>query len=170
MNDPEIFEKPEFFEKVSKWSNSKSYHVKSDIWRPSTLPSVRHPRLRHFSAEKSIFLFFRFLTQNDSIREKIISKSEIWRLSIHSLCGRYTIMKIIEMSNFSNFAGSSVWYYLTTKLSGNDEKSVMTSKNYLKMTWDLLWAPFIPACLSFSHSFSRFVLQFSCLSLTVDNL
>ena len=42
-----------FFEKVSKWSNSKSYHVKSEIWRPSNFPSVTHPRLSHFLAEKS---------------------------------------------------------------------------------------------------------------------
>ena len=51
MNDPQIFEKPKKFEKVSKWSNSKSYHVKSEIWRPSTSPSVSHPRLSYFSAE-----------------------------------------------------------------------------------------------------------------------
>ena len=59
-----------FFEKVSKWSNSKSYHVKSEIWRPSTSPSVSHPRLSHFSAEKSKKKFFHFLTQNGSILEK----------------------------------------------------------------------------------------------------
>ena len=70
LNDPQIFEKPKFFEKVSKWSNSKSYHVKSEIWRPSTSISVSHPRLSHFSAEKSKKIFFHFLTQNDSIREK----------------------------------------------------------------------------------------------------
>ena len=53
LNDPKIFVKPNFFEKVSKWSNSKSYHVRSEIWRPSTSPSVSHPRLSHFSAENS---------------------------------------------------------------------------------------------------------------------
>jgi hypothetical protein len=30
-----FFEKNFFAQKVSKWSNSKSYHVKSEIWRPS---------------------------------------------------------------------------------------------------------------------------------------
>ena len=29
------FEVNFFAQKVSKWSNSKSYHVKSEIWRPS---------------------------------------------------------------------------------------------------------------------------------------
>ena len=35
MDDPKIFRKKFFGSKVSKWSNSKSYHVKSEIWRPS---------------------------------------------------------------------------------------------------------------------------------------
>ena len=75
-----------FFEKVSKWSNSKSYHVKSEIWRPSTSPSVSHPRLSHFSAEKSKKKLFHFLTQNDSIREKSDKKWNLKTLEKISLC------------------------------------------------------------------------------------
>ena len=32
-----FFEKKNFFEKVSKWSNSQSYHVKIEIWGPSKI-------------------------------------------------------------------------------------------------------------------------------------
>ena len=35
-----FFEKNFFCSKVSKWSNSKSYHVKSEIWGPSTSSSL----------------------------------------------------------------------------------------------------------------------------------
>ena len=47
-----FFSKKIFFApKVSKWSNSKSYHVKSEIWRPSIffLYQVTGSTLRNFS-------------------------------------------------------------------------------------------------------------------------
>ena len=47
-----FFEKWKFFEKVSKWSNSQSYHVKSEIWRHSkNFPLLGHQswRLSKFS-------------------------------------------------------------------------------------------------------------------------
>ena len=52
MDDPKNFRKKFFGLNASKWSNSKSYHVKSEIWRPSkNFPLLGHQswRLRKFS-------------------------------------------------------------------------------------------------------------------------
>ena len=53
-----IFAKNDFFgSEVSKWSNSKSYHVRSEIWRPSIFLLPGHPG----STLRKIFdFFFRF--------------------------------------------------------------------------------------------------------------
>ena len=56
---PKFFEISFFGSKVSKWSNSKSYHVKSEIWRPSNIFAlIVHPRLSHFWAENGWNVIF----------------------------------------------------------------------------------------------------------------
>ena len=54
MDDPKNFVLGKFFENVPKWSNSQSYHDKSDIWRLFNFsPAVGHPgwTLRKFSED-----------------------------------------------------------------------------------------------------------------------
>ena len=76
MDDPKNFRKFFFGSKVSKWSNSKSYHVKSEIWRPSkNFPLLGHQswRLRKFSKFfEKIFLAEMF--PNGPIRKVIMLK------------------------------------------------------------------------------------------------
>ena len=79
-----FFEKNFFAQKVSKWSNSKSYHVKSEIWRPSKfflLPGHPGSTLRNFFEK-----FFEKKNSDQKVSKWSNSKSyhvksEIWRPS-----------------------------------------------------------------------------------------
>ena len=80
-----IFEKNFFGLNASKWSNSKSYHVKSEIWRPSkNFPLLGHQswRLRKFSKffEK---IFFAQMLPNGPIRKVITLKVKFEDLRLH---------------------------------------------------------------------------------------
>ena len=79
-----IFRKNFFCSNASKWSNSKSYHVKSEIWGPSTSSSLMRPWLqtkknfstKNFSTKKNFFSMF----LNGSIRKVIRSKSKFEKI------------------------------------------------------------------------------------------
>ena len=55
MDDPKIFRKKFFGSKVSKWSNSKSYYAKSEIWRPSKIFPFTRSLARHLEIFRKFF-------------------------------------------------------------------------------------------------------------------
>ena len=130
-------EKRKIGKKVSKWSNSKSYHVKSEIWRPSkkTCKWSHLLTLKSFSAEnpKKLFLSETFLNgpirkvsilkvKFDDLRKKFVSEVT-WDLVIFR-------PKIAERSKYSHFTEATVWCYVAMKPSGNHQN---------KVVWPVKW-------------------------------
>ena len=85
MDDLKNFLKKFFGFNASKWSNSKSYHVKSEIWRPSkNIPLLGHQswRLRKFSKFFEKFFLAQTLP-NGPIRKVIALKVKFEDLRLH---------------------------------------------------------------------------------------
>ena len=78
-----FFEKNFFGSNDSKWSNSKSYHSKSEIWRPLENIPFSSSLARHLEIFRKIFEKKNFVSKVCKWFNSISyhSKSEIWRLS-----------------------------------------------------------------------------------------